>query len=168
MERKPFEAVYRENYKPIYNYIFMQLLHRQEAEDIVSDVFMKAYDAYVFYDPSSASEKTWLFRIAKNRLIDHYRRRAVRPVDTVEDEVLEAVPTDGGEFDAIEDDTNRIVYSVLSRLRPEEREILLMRYIREMKNPEIAAELGIAEKAASERIRRALAKCRKIMEEISE
>ncbi len=165
MERRPFEEVYEEHYKALYNYVYMQLLHRQDAEDIVADVFTRAYNAYDTYDPRTASEKTWLFRIAKNRLTDWYRRRAVAPVQTAQDEVLEAVPDEDDEYAAIEDDTNRTVYRVLRQLRDEEREILLARYIRKMKNPEIAAELGIADKAVSERIRRALAKCRRIMDD---
>ena len=142
----------------------MQLLHRQDAEDIVAEVFTRAYGAYASYDPAAASEKTWLFRIARNRLTDWYRRRAVSPVSAAEDEVLEAVPDEDDAYAALEDDTNRTVYRVLRGLRPEEREILLMRYIRGMKNPEIAAELGIADKAVSERIRRALAKSRRLLE----
>ena len=166
MGTKSFEEIYKENFRAVYNYVYMQLLHREETEDIVSDVFVKAYAAYGSYSPSVASEKTWLFRIAKNLLIDYYRHKAASPVELAEDEVLEAVPSDKDEFASIEDDTNRTVYLVLEQLRIEEREILVMRYIRGMKNPQIAKELGIADKAVSERIRRALAKCRKIMEKL--
>lgn len=168
MEKTTFAQLYEDNYKALYNYVYMRLLHRQEAEDIVSDVFMKALDAYDTYDPAVSSERTWLFRIAKNRLTDYYRRRAINPVQVMEDEALSAIPGEDRELEAIQDDTNRIVYCVLKELRDEEREILLMRYIQGLKNPEIARELGIAEKAVSERIRRALAKCRKIMEEMPE
>ena len=166
MNNRSFEEVYMDNYKPLYNYIYMQLLHRQDAEDIFSEVFIKAMDAYESYNPFAASEKTWLFRIAKNSLIDYYRHNAANPVNMAEDEELATVPYDDPELEAIEDDTNRIVYLVLKQLRAEEREILLMRHIRLMKNPEIAQELGITEKAVSECIRRVLIKCHKIMEQM--
>lgn len=166
MSKKPFDEVFREFYKPLYNYVYMQLLCRQDAEDIVSETFTRAYRAYESYQPSIASEKTWLFRIAKNLLVDYYRRRAASPERQADDEELNAVPADGDEYAEIEEDTNRIVYLVLRQLRTEEREILLMRYVKDMKNPEIASELGISAKSVSERIRRALAKCRKLMDEL--
>ena len=167
MGRKPFDEIYEEYYRSVYNYVYMQLLHRQDAEDIVSEVFTKAYSAYDTYQPSLASEKTWLLRIARNALTDHYRRRASHPTADVEDETLEAVPDEDDPFAAVEDDTNRTVSLVLRELRPEEREILLMRYQQDMKNPAIAQELGINEKAVSERIRRALAKSRAILQKVS-
>ena len=163
---KSFEEIFREYYKPIYNYVYMQILHREEAEDLVSDIFIKAMNAYDSYDPSMASEKTWLFRIAKNHLIDHYRRLAAHPTYVTEDEVLEAIPSKQDDFAAIEDETNKTVYLVLSHLRTEERNILVMRYVWDLKNPEIASELGINEKAVSERIRRAIAKAGKVAKEL--
>ncbi len=165
MEKRSFEEVYRDHFKPVYNYIYMQLLDRETAEDIVSDAFMKAFRAYDTFSPSVSSEKTWLFRIARNLLIDFYRRAGRSKEFNPGDEVLEAASYNDKELAAIEDDTNRVVYQVLSYLREEEREILLMRYIREMSNPEIAQETGLSPKSVSERIRRILAKCRKIMEQ---
>ncbi|MCR5499132.1 MAG: sigma-70 family RNA polymerase sigma factor [Acetatifactor sp.] len=163
---KSFEEIFREYYKPIYNYVYMQILHREEAEDLVSDIFIKAMNAYDSYDPAKASAKTWLFRIAKNHLIDHYRKQAAHPTYVTEDEVLEAIPSQRDDYAGIEDETNKTVYAVLSQLRPEERGILVMKYIWELKNPEIARELGINEKAVSERVRRALAKCGKIAKDM--
>ena len=163
---KSFGEIFEEYYKPIYNYVYMQVLCREEAEDLVSDVFMKAMNAYDSYNPSLASEKTWLFRIARNHLIDHYRRKASRLTFVTEDEILEAIPSGRDDYASIEDETNKTVYLVLSHLKTEERRILLMRYVWELKNPEIAGELGINEKAVSERIRRALAKCKKIAEDL--
>ncbi len=165
MEKRSFDDVYRDMFKPVYNYIYMQLLNKELAEDIVSDAFMKAYRAYDKYSPAVSSEKTWIFRIAKNLLIDHYRRTGTRKEYIPGDEVLEAVSYNDKELEAIENDTNRIVYQVLSFLREEEREIITMRYIREMSNPEIAQEMGTNAKAVSERIRRILNKCRRIMDE---
>ena len=163
---KSFGEIFTEYYKPIYNYVYMQILQREEAEDLVSDIFMKAMNAYDSFNPSLASEKTWLFRIAKNHLIDHYRRKASHLAFVTEDEVLEAIPSGRDEYAAIEDETNKTVYLVLSHLKADERRILLMRYRWELNNPEIAVELGINEKAVSERIRRALAKCQKIAKDL--
>ena len=44
--KQKFEDIYDQNYSYVYNYIYMQVLHRQNTEDIVSDVFMKAYTHY--------------------------------------------------------------------------------------------------------------------------
>ena len=124
MEKRSFEAVYRDHFKPLYNYIYMQLLNREQAEDIVSEAFLKAYKAYASYSPDLASEKTWLFRIAKNLLIDYYRKAGTHAEYTPGDEILGIIPYDDKELAAIEDDTNRTVYKVLSYLKPAEREII--------------------------------------------
>lgn len=161
MEKKTFEQVYEDNFSYVYNYVYMQLLHKENTEDIVSEAFMKAYSVFDKYDASLASEKTWLCRIAKNLLIDNYRKNASNKVDAVESEVLEAVPCDG-EYEAVEDETNAIVFKLLSELKEDEREILTMKYTLEMSNPDIAEILGINAKAVCERVRRALKKCEKI------
>ncbi|MCR5154447.1 MAG: sigma-70 family RNA polymerase sigma factor, partial [Lachnospiraceae bacterium] len=115
------------------------------------------------YDPAKAGERTWLCTIAKNLLCDLYRKNASNKSDLVEDSVLEAIPYED-EYAAVEDDTNKIVYKILEDLNDEEREIISMRYMMDMKNPDIAEVLKISPKAVSERIRRALAKCKKVAE----
>ena len=161
---RPFEDVYSDHFSYVYNIIYMHVLHRETAEDLTSETFIRAMSAYDRFDPSISSEKTWLCNIANRLLIDHYRSSARSKSDLAEDEVLNAVPVSDDEMEKLTDTTNQAVYTLLSRLDDEERHLLILRYFMEEKNPDIARELGISAKAVSERYRRLLLKCRKLMD----
>lgn len=162
-KKRPFEEVYEEQFSYVYNMIYMHLLHRETAEDLTSETFIRAYDAYDRYDPSVASERTWLCTIANRLLINHYRSRASGKVDYVEDEVLNMIPDQDEALDRLMNSNEQTVKALLSRLTEEERHLLLLRYYMDQKNPEIAEELGINPKAVSERYRRLLEKCRRLL-----
>lgn len=164
-KKLPFEEVYEEHFSYVYNMVYMHLLNREKAEDVTSEVFEKAYAAYDRYDPSLASERTWLCTIANRQLINQYRSKASSKVDYVGDEILNVVPDTDEALEDLTDGSKEAVSSLLSLLTPEERHLLLLRYFMDKPNPEIAEELGINPKAVSERYRRLLEKCRKLMAE---
>ena len=163
-EKQPFETVYDEQFSNIYNFIYGQLLHKERTEDIVSDIFMKAMTNYERYDPSKASVRTWLTNIARNTLIDEYRKASIRNHSSldVDDEERGPDPSYEDEYTIFEEETNQEVHQLLEKLAPGERELLGMIYFQKMKNEEIGQILGINAKAVSERHRRLLVKCRKI------
>lgn len=70
-----FEQMYEKFFPKIYNYVFYQILSKEDTEDIVSTVFMKVARNAQNYDESKATLSTWIYRIAKNTLIDYYRAR---------------------------------------------------------------------------------------------
>ena len=163
VEKEPFEVVYDKYFSNIYNFIFGQLLHRERTEDLVSDIFMKAYTNYEKYDPSRATVRTWLTNIARNALIDEYRKSGIRQHVSLDDEDQSLTePSYEDEYGIWQEETEREVAELLEKLAPAERELLGMIYFENMKNEEIGAVLGINAKAVSERHRRLLVKCRKL------
>ncbi len=160
-EKKSFEQVYEQEYSYVYNYVYMQLMQRENTEDIVSDVFIKAMQHYDNFDPSKASPRTWLCTIARNTLTDYYRRTGNRRTEALEDV---AEPSVRDEYNSLKDPINKEVYRLMALLTDDERELLNMIYMQEMKNPEIGKVLGISPKAVSERHRRLLSKLRKMEE----
>ena len=164
--KRPFEEVYDEHFSYVYNLIYMHLLHLEKAEDLTSETFIKAYAAYDRYDPDLASERTWLCTIANRLLINHYRSAERNRADLVGDEVLNVIPDEDETLESVTDGANETVKALLARLTDEERHLLIMRYYQDAKNPEIAERLGINPKAVSERCRRLMVKCRRIMDEL--
>lgn len=136
--KRPFEEVYEEHFSYIYNLIYMHLLHRETAEDVTADTFVRAYAAYDRYDPELSSERTWLCTIANRLLISHYRTRSSGKVDYVDDEVLNVIPDQDEALERLMNGANQEVHALLSRLTEEERHLLLLRYYMDVKNPEIA------------------------------
>ena len=67
------QAFYEENFSKIYNFFFYRLLHRENAEDLTAQTFLKAAEHLHTYDSGQAKAGTWLAQIAQNTLIDFYR-----------------------------------------------------------------------------------------------
>ena len=157
-----FARVYEENFSAIYNYIYAQILQKETAEDLTSDVFLRALSHYESYDSARAKERTWLFAIARNRVIDHFRsgKRSV----SLED-VAEPSTSFEEQYKLLTDDPQREVYRLLSMLERKDRELVALRYLNGMKVNDIAAMLGVSAAAVSKRMTRILDKLRQIAEE---
>ena len=160
--REPFEQVYGRYFSDIYNFVYAQLLHKERSEDLVSDVFIKAYTHYDSFDPSRASVRTWLTNIARNTIIDEYRKKSGKDQVSLDDEDSNIDPMYEDEYEIFQEDREKEVYKILSKLSDEERELLSMIYFQEMKNDEIAKVLGINAKAVSARHHRLLKKCKEM------
>ena len=162
--RSQFETVYRENFKYIYNYIYMRVLHRETAEDLCSKAFLNAcahFDSFELKKEGMAGVRNWLCRIARNCVIDHIRSKA-NTSTVLTDELPEIPATEDDQLSkrAINEELKRL----LSMISDDEREIISMRFYLEMKVKNISEILGITENAASHRIVRTLEKLRKIEE----
>jgi RNA polymerase sigma-70 factor (ECF subfamily) len=90
--KPPFEELYQEFLPRIYAYIRVQVASTADAEDVTSEVFMNAFEAYPRYQPKAATPAAWLFRIARNAALDHHRRggRRERLQRTLERQPVEA------------------------------------------------------------------------------
>src|SRR5262245_12824079 len=73
-----FEDLYRDYLDRIYAFLRSQLGSAADAEDLTSQVFMKAYQAYARYEPRHETPAAWLFQIARNAALDHHRRAGRR------------------------------------------------------------------------------------------
>jgi len=74
---KRFEEFYNEHFRSIYNYIFYRLRDTAVTEDVVSEIFMKAFKYFSSFDEEKGKFKSWIFRIAHNHLVNYYRDRRV-------------------------------------------------------------------------------------------
>ncbi len=153
-----FELIYEQYYDKVFNFIYMRILNREDAEDITEDTFIKAMTAFGSYDPEKSSYITWLCTIARNCMVDHIRK-SHRDKIVPFDETYEAGEIDS-EIEKLTDDTERQVYDIMSHLKQDERELLSMRYKLNMDYNQIAAVTGISPKAAAKRVERILKKCR--------
>jgi RNA polymerase sigma-70 factor, ECF subfamily len=77
-DRPPFEDLYRDYLGRIYAYVRAQVTTSADAEDITSQVFMNAYQAYARFEARNTTPAAWLFRIARNATLDHFRAHGRR------------------------------------------------------------------------------------------
>jgi RNA polymerase sigma-70 factor (ECF subfamily) len=77
-DRPPFEDLYRDFLGRIYAYVRAQVATPADAEDITAHVFMNAYQAYGRFEARNTTPAAWLFRIARNATLDHFRAHGRR------------------------------------------------------------------------------------------
>lgn len=129
-EAEAFGVLYDRYMSSVYRYVFYRVRNEAEAEDVTSDVFMRALRAMPSYEPRQAF-LAWLYRIARNAVIDRSRRRASREQVSFEDALAhpdadQVVHPDAGLL-AGSDAT--VVRKAMRLLTPLQQEILVLRYV---------------------------------------
>ncbi|MDD3190126.1 MAG: RNA polymerase sigma factor [Candidatus Pacebacteria bacterium] len=136
-----FGVLYDFYVEKIYRFVFFKTMHKETAEDLTSRTFLKVVEKIGSFD-ADTSFSSWLYAIARNGVIDHYRKKKEEvDIDDFWDICLNE------DIDKKIDDRNRLqkVGQYLNRLKPEQREIILMRVWGGMSFREIAEATGRSE-----------------------
>jgi RNA polymerase sigma-70 factor (ECF subfamily) len=169
---RAFEILYARHKGPVYRYILRQCGVAAQAEELFQDVWMNLIRASARYEPR-AKFTTWLYTLAHNRVIDHYRRQSAGlPMsyddDPDEEPLIEQVADSEVHQPDNELDRRRQAQQLLGLLAalPEaQREAFLLREEGGLSLEEIAAATGVNAETAKSRLRYALAKLRQGMKE---
>jgi RNA polymerase sigma-70 factor (ECF subfamily) len=155
--------LYRRYSGELFGFACNALGDRDLAEEVVQDVFARAWRHAGDYDPRRASVRTWLYSIARNRVVDARRRAAVRPgvAGGVE-------PESPAELDrTLEQAVLRWqVAAALARLSPEHREVIRLAHYGGLTLREIAERKGIPLGTVKSRTSYALRSLRLILDEM--
>jgi RNA polymerase sigma-70 factor, ECF subfamily len=163
-----FEAWFHDHRSVVYRYVRFRVATREAAEDVTSEVFMKALRSIHRYDASLASPRTWLLRIARNAVTDHLRALRRRgslhvSLDHVPDLVAD-VPTQ--EERVVREERVQRLLNGSRLLRQADQEILSLRFASGLDNGEIAEHLGISNNAVAVRLHRALKRLKSAVERL--
>jgi len=153
-----FAELYDAYNKKIYNFIYFRTHHRPTAEDITSTVFFKALQHIASFNSRKAGFSTWLYQIARNTVIDHYR--SLKTTNNIEDAWDLASSTN------IERDVDTIrslekVQKFLKDVPAQQRDIVIMRVWDGLSHKEIAEVLGISESTSKMAFSRIITKMNK-------
>ena len=136
--------VYREHVEAVYGFLTYSV-GRDTAEDLTATTFERVIKHWRKYDAAKASERTWILAIARNALIDHYRRGTARPTSSL-DQHPAIADTLADAADPLADALSADAFaSWLAALSGREREIVALRYGADLSAAEIAAQLGLSE-----------------------
>ena len=129
-EAEAFGVLYDRYVDAVYRYVFYRVRNEAEAEDVTSDVFMRALRAIPKYEPRQAF-LAWLYRIARNAVIDRSRRQAARQQVSFEDALAhpnadQVVNPDAG---LLAGSDASVVRVAMQQLTPLQQEILVLRYV---------------------------------------
>jgi len=153
----------------VYRLSYSLLLHKQDAEDVVQEVFVYVFRNLHQYDPARGAFQTWLYTITVSRSRNARRRKVLPTVDLAH--LLQfgleppTAPEDAPENVAMQGDAKRILGEALTTLSPRLREAIVLRYGQMLAYREMSAILNIPEKTAESRVRLAHAALRKAMHE---
>jgi RNA polymerase sigma-70 factor, ECF subfamily len=155
--------LYRRYSGQLFGFACNALGDRELAEEVVQDVFARAWRHADDYDPRRASVRTWLYSIARNRVVDARRRAAVRPGVAATPE-----PESPAELDrTLEHAVLRWqVAAALARLSPEHREVIRLAHYGGLTLREIAERKGIPLGTVKSRTSYALRSLRLILDEM--
>ncbi len=156
-------SLYEEYYDKIVRYAYVRIGDRTEAEDIAGDVFLKALESLESYKERGIPMQAWLFRIAHNLVVDHFRKitkRRTVPIDTVQ------IESDANPVTMTEKNIElERVASVMGQLTQEQRAVLGLRFFGGLTSKEAGGILNKSDGAVREMQRAAIEKLRKLLVE---
>jgi len=159
-DRVALEELYLLHFDRIYSYLHMSVGSRHDAEDLTTQTFVKMLEAIGRFQWRSVPFSAWLFRIAHNLAMDHFRaNRRWQP----EEEVPETVQGEesSAEEQALVSLGQTSMMTLIERLSPEQRQVLTLKFVFRFSNAEAAAILGKSEGAVKSLQHRALASLQK-------
>jgi len=160
MKNTRFEEVYDEYAERIYRFIYYKTYHTETAEDILSQVFLKAYEKWGSYDPGKGSVSSWLYAIAGNTVIDYYRKK--RPASDIDD-VWDLSSDEDIQIDAERKEQMEEIRGSLEKIDREQRNLIIMRIWDELSFSEIAEITGKSEAGCKMAFYRALKKLKTLI-----
>jgi len=159
-EEKSFKALYNKYYKPIYNYIFHQLLNKESTEDITSITFLNALNFIKKKNPRIDNFHAWIYKIATNEILI-YRKKNKNSydlsIDIYNEQILEFI--DNNYSKKSDDFVDFIVlYKELDKLNEKERTLITLYFFEKLTYPQISEILKISENTLRPKMSRLLKK----------
>ena len=155
-----FGSLYEQYLPRVFQYVNYRVGDVTAAEDITSDIFNKALTNFVKYDSGKATFSTWIFSIARNTIIDYYRRRGREKKLQGEVQPKDIAFSKSAEEEASHSEEIRKLHDCLARLKPNEQELVSLKFSSEMTNREISRITGLSESNVGTILCRAVRKLR--------
>lgn len=157
-----FLKVYDEHFSSIYKFCVIRLRDRELAKDIAQDTFMKTWE-YIKQGKKVDSLKSFLYKVARNLIIDNSRKKKSQSLDYLISEGLEPSSDTDIQFEYDEVITAQRALTLLEELPGKYQDIINLRFIEDLSITEISEIIGESSNTVSVRIHRGLSKLKKII-----
>jgi RNA polymerase sigma-70 factor (ECF subfamily) len=154
-----FVHLYDHYFSRVHAYIHYRVAEPDDAEDAIADVFLRALRQFRrFRWRGEGSFAAWLFRIAHNRVVDHYRRRRHLPLPLSSHDALGQANhhAPSPEQAVVQAEAFQQVRALVATLSPRRQEIITLRFFGGLRNREIARILGLDERTVAAHLSRGL------------
>jgi RNA polymerase sigma-70 factor, ECF subfamily len=159
-DRAALEELYLIHFDRIYSYLHMSVGNRHDAEDLTTQTFLKMLESIGRFRWQSAPFSAWLFRIAHNLAMDHFRsRRRWQPEEEVPEVPGSEEPS--AELVAMQSIGRQSMLELIEKLSPEQQQVLTLKFVFNFQNADVAKILGKTEGAIKSLQHRALASLQK-------
>jgi RNA polymerase sigma-70 factor (ECF subfamily) len=159
-DRAALEELYLIHFDRIYSYLHMTVGNRHDAEDLTTQTFLKMLESIAKFRWQSAPFSAWLFRIAHNLSMDHFRsRRRWQPEEEVPEVPGEEEPS--AELQAMQSIGRQSMLELIEDLSPEQQQVLTLKFVFNFQNGDVATILGKTEGAIKSLQHRALVSLQK-------
>jgi RNA polymerase sigma-70 factor (ECF subfamily) len=167
-EESAWEELAKTHTKRVYAMCYRFTGNGGQAQDLTQEVFLRIFKSLKSYRVGEGSFATWLAKLTRNLLIDHYRRTKLdRVTGSIEDQlpVLEQTRSAGGYADGLLSgrEASEILQWGLHKLSPELRETVILRDLEEMEYREIAEVLNVPEGTVKSRLNRGRAELARVL-----
>lgn len=155
-----FGELYERYYARVYRYVYHRVGNQADAEDISAVVFMKALEALPTFRSRQNGFAPWVFRIARNAVVDYYRRRRKQsPLDDIEHHSSDSDPIGH----VLTNERRAELHLLVQHLSSDQRDVVLMRYAADLSFAEIASAMGKNEPAIRMLLHRGLRKLKAVV-----
>jgi RNA polymerase sigma-70 factor (ECF subfamily) len=154
-DRDALEELYLIHFDRIYSYLHVSVGNRHDAEDLTTQTFLKMLEKIGSFKWRSAPFSAWLFRIAHNLAMDHFRaHRRWQPEEEMPEPPGEEEPS--AELRAMQTIGRESMLRLIDHLSPEQQQVLTLKFVFSLPNAEVAAILDKTEGAIKSLQHRAL------------
>lgn len=157
-----FATIFDRHYGAVYRYISYRLGDTALAEDLTSDVFVRCVERIDWFRYRGRPILAWLYAIARNLVIDHFRRVERHPTAPLPEGTGDRIA--GGSWEADWSLTTEMLVQCLSDLTEDQRRVILLKFVEGYPNADVARILGKTEGAVKSLQHRALAAMRRCVE----
>ena len=159
-ERDALEELYLIHFDRIYGYLHVSVGNKHDAEDLTTQTFLKMIESINKFRWQSAPFSAWLFRIAHNLAMDHFRaRRRWQPEEDVPEPHGSGEPS--AESEAMQSIGRQSMLELIENLSPEQQQVLTLKFVFSFANADVATILEKTEGAIKSLQHRALASLQK-------
>ena len=155
-----FGALYDHYLPKIYRFILIKVSHKEQAEDLTHQTFLKAWEGVGDYKSQGYPFGSWLYRIARNTVIDYYR--ANKPRTSLEDVSLDELGIDDSLVSKLEISIEwESLLGAIKMLEQLEQDVLIMRFVEDLPHKDVAKAVNKSENAVKVIQHRAIKKLKK-------
>jgi RNA polymerase sigma-70 factor (ECF subfamily) len=165
-DEQAFASLYDHYIDDIYRFVYYKVSNQQDAEDLTSEIFLKTWRYLIDESNKDVDNfRALIYRTARNRIIDFYRKRSDKEECSIED-VLKVTPDETSlEQEVQEEITQEQILKKMQKLKDNYQEVIVLRYLQELSTKETAQIMDKSRSTVRVTLHRALKKLKQLLDD---